>query len=101
LFIAPHITPVVIELLSTPRVRVVVVTFAPQPHITHIFRVLDLAQFGVAKRRGQYQLRLENDVGRARFIKKMDHDHDFRVTMTITESNIWGISGHRAQVFNC
>jgi hypothetical protein len=31
---SPHITRRVIELLSTARVRVVMVPFAPQPHIT-------------------------------------------------------------------
>jgi hypothetical protein len=49
---SPHITPAVIELLSISRLRVVVVTFAPQPHTTHIFQVLDLTLFGVLKRRG-------------------------------------------------
>jgi hypothetical protein len=50
-----HLTPPVIELLSTTRVRVVVVTFAPQPHTTQILQVLDLALFSVLKRRGEHQ----------------------------------------------
>jgi hypothetical protein len=82
----PHISPGVIEFLSTARVRVIVVPFAPQPQTTQIFQVLDLTLFGVLKRRGQYQLALEDDAGSARFIKKMDHD--FRLIMI--EPNIWG-----------
>jgi hypothetical protein len=90
LFTSLHFTPAVIEFLSTGRLRVVVVTVAPQPHTTQIFQVLDLTLFGVLKRRGQYQLPLEDDAGSARFIKKMHHDHDFRMTITMIESNIWG-----------
>jgi hypothetical protein len=45
---SPHLTPVVIDLLSNARVRIV--TFAP--HTTQIFQVLDLVLFGVLKRRG-------------------------------------------------
>jgi hypothetical protein len=83
---SPHITPAVIELLSTARMRVVVVTFAP--HTTQLFQVLDLTLFGVLKRRGQEQLPLEDDAGRARFIRKVYHD--FRMTMMMIEPNIWG-----------
>jgi hypothetical protein len=49
-----------------------------------------LTWFGVLKRRGQYQSRLEDDVGSTRFITKVYHDHDFRITMTMIEPNIWG-----------
>jgi hypothetical protein len=42
---------------------------------------------GFLKRRGQYQLPLEDDAGSARFIRKVDHDHEFRMTMV--EPNIW------------
>jgi hypothetical protein len=52
---SPHISPSVIELLSTASVRVIVATFAPQPHTAQIFQVLDLTLFGFLKRRGQYQ----------------------------------------------
>jgi hypothetical protein len=92
LFTSHHSTPGVIELLSTARVRVVVVTFAPQPHTTQIFQVLDLALFRVLKRRGQYQLPLEDDAGSARFIRKVYHDQDMLMTMTMTmiEPNMWG-----------
>jgi hypothetical protein len=86
LFTSHHSTPGVIELLSTSRARVVVVTFAPQPHTTQIFQVLDFTLFGVLKRRGQYQLPLEDDAANARFIRKMYHD--FRMTMI--DPNIWG-----------
>jgi hypothetical protein len=79
-----HITPRVIELLSTARVRVV--AFAP--HATQIFQVLDLTLFGVLKRRGQYQLPLEEDSGSTRFIRKVHHD--FRMTITMIEPNICG-----------
>jgi hypothetical protein len=79
---SPHLTPAVMELLSSARVRVV--TFAP--HTTQIFQVLDLTLFCVLKRRGQYQLPLGDDAGSARFIRKMYHD--FRMTMI--EPNIWG-----------
>jgi hypothetical protein len=81
---SPHLTPVVIGLLSNACVRVV--TFAP--HTTQIFQVLDLdlALFGVFKRRRQYQLRSGDDTGSARFIKKVYHD--FRSTMT--DINRWG-----------
>jgi hypothetical protein len=85
-----HIPPGVIELLSTARVRVCVVTFAPQPHTTQIFQVLDLTWFAVLKRDGQYQLPLEDDAGSVQFIKKVYHDHAFRMTMTIVKPNIWG-----------
>jgi hypothetical protein len=86
LFTSHHITPAVVELLSTARVRVVLVAFAPRTR--QIFQVFDLTLFGVLKRRGQYQLPFEDDTGSVRFIKKMYHDHDFR--MTIVEPNIWG-----------
>jgi hypothetical protein len=69
-------------------VRVAVATFAPQPHATQIFQVLDLTLFGVLKRRGQYQLPPEDDAGSPRFIWKVYHDHDVRMTMI--EPNIWG-----------
>jgi hypothetical protein len=85
---SPRLTPAVIELLSTARVRVV--TFAPQPHTTHMFQVLDLILFGVLKRRGQDQLPLDDGAGSARFIKKVSHDQDFRMTMT--GPNTWGAS---------
>jgi hypothetical protein len=90
LFTSHHSTQAGIELLSTARVRVVVVTFAAQPHTTQIFQVLDLTVFGVLKRRGQYQSPLEDDAGSARFMKKMYHGHDFRMTRTMIEPNIWG-----------
>jgi hypothetical protein len=69
-------------------VRVRVVTFAP--HTTQIFQVLNLTLFGLPKRRGQYQLPLEDDAGKSRFINKVYHDYDFRITMMIIEPNIWG-----------
>jgi hypothetical protein len=81
---SPHITRAVIELLSTARVRVSLLTFAP--HTTHIFQVLDLTLFGVLTRRGQYQLPLGNDAWRTRFIRKAYHD--FRMIMV--RLNIWG-----------
>jgi hypothetical protein len=58
---SPHITPPVIEYLGTARVRVGVVTFAPQPNTTQIFQVLDFTLFGVVKRGGQSQLPLEDN----------------------------------------
>jgi hypothetical protein len=88
LFISHHITPGVVDLLSTARVRMVLVTFAPQPHTTQIFQVLDLTLSRVLKRPGQYQLLLIDDAGSVRLMKKMYHDHDFQ--MTITGPNIWG-----------
>jgi hypothetical protein len=60
---SPPLTATVIELLSTARVRVVVVPFAPQPDATQIFQVLDLTVFRFLKKRGQYQLPLEDDAG--------------------------------------
>jgi hypothetical protein len=50
---SPHLTSVVIDLLSTAGVRIV--TFAP--HMTQIFQVvdLDLALLRLVKKRGQYQ----------------------------------------------
>jgi hypothetical protein len=77
-----HLTPVVIDLLSTARVRIV--TFAP--NTTQIFQVLDLSLFGVLKRPGQYQLPFGDDTESASFIKKVYHD--FRSTMT--DMNPWG-----------
>jgi hypothetical protein len=85
---SPRITPSVIELLSTARVRVLVVPFAP--HTRQIFHVLDLTLLGILKRRGQDQLPLEDDAENARFIRKAYHNHDFRMTMTMVEPNIWG-----------
>jgi hypothetical protein len=79
---SPHLTPTVIELLTSARVRVV--TFAP--HTTHIFQVLDLALFGVLKRRGQYHLPLDDENKTADFIKRVYHN--FRQTMI--DANIWG-----------
>jgi hypothetical protein len=76
-----HITQAVIELLSTARVCVVMVTFAPQSHTRQIFQVLDFTLFGVLKGRGQSQLPLGDDAGSARFFEKKDHDHDFQMTM--------------------
>jgi hypothetical protein len=73
---SPHLTPVVIDLLS--EVRVKIVTFAP--HTTQLFQALDLSLFGVLKRREQYQLPFGDDAGSARFIKKIYRD--FRSTMT-------------------
>jgi hypothetical protein len=73
---SPQITQGVIELFSPARARVV--TFAPQKPTTQIFQVLDLTLFGVFKRRGQYQLPVEDDAGRTRFIRKVYHGHDFR-----------------------
>jgi hypothetical protein len=67
---SPHLTPVVIDLLSEARVRIV--TFAP--HTTQIFQTLDLSLFGVLKRRGQYQLPFGDDAGSARFSKKRYRD---------------------------
>jgi hypothetical protein len=66
---SPHITRAVLELLSTADVRVV--TFAPQPHTTQIFQVLDLSLFGMSKRHGQSQLRFEDDAGSPWFMSKM------------------------------
>jgi hypothetical protein len=52
----PHITLAVVELLSTARVRVVVVTFAPQPDTIQIFHVLALTLFSVLQEsRGEDQ----------------------------------------------
>jgi hypothetical protein len=86
LFTSPDLIPVVIDLLSQARVRIV--TFAP--HTTQIFQALDLnldlTLFGVLKRRGQHQLPLGDDAGSARFIKKISRD--FRSTMT--DIKIWG-----------
>jgi hypothetical protein len=81
LFTFPHLTPVVIDLLSEARVRIV--TFAP--HITQIVQALDFTLFGGLKRRGQYQLPFGDDIGSAHFIKKVYRD--FQSTMT--DINIW------------
>jgi hypothetical protein len=35
-------------------------------------------------------LPLEDDAGSTRFIRKVYHDHDFRMTMTMIEPDIWG-----------
>jgi hypothetical protein len=79
----PHLTPVVTDLLSEARVRIVI--FAP--HTTQIFQALDLdlTLFGVLKRRGQYQFPFGDDARSARFIKKVSRD--FR--STLTDINIW------------
>jgi hypothetical protein len=82
---SPHITPPVIELLSTARVRVIVATFTPQPQTTQIFQVLDLLLFGVLKRRGPYQLPFEDDFRTAWLTQEMYYD--FRRTMI--QPNIW------------
>jgi hypothetical protein len=79
---SPDFAPVVIDLLSEARVRIV--TFAP--HTTQIFQALNLTLFGVVKRLGQYQLPLGDDAGSSRFIKKGDRD----CSSTVTYINIWG-----------
>jgi hypothetical protein len=79
---SPHLTPVVIDLLSNARVRIV----ASAPYTTQIFQFLDLALFAVLKIRGQYQLPFGDDTRTARFIKKVYHD--FR--STVTDRKIWG-----------
>jgi hypothetical protein len=79
---SPHLTPVVIDLLSEALVWIV--TFAS--HTTQPFQALDLTLFGVLKRRGQNQLPFGDDAGNPRFIKKVYCD--FRSTMT--DINIWG-----------
>jgi hypothetical protein len=71
----PHITPAVIELLPTARARAVTFRW----HTAQIFQVLELTLFGVLKRRSQYQLPLDDDVGSARFMKRTYHD--FWMTM--------------------
>jgi hypothetical protein len=81
---SPLITPAVMELHATAHVGLII--FAPQPHSTQIFQVLDLTLFGFLKRRRQYQLPLEDDSGSAWFITKMYHDFG----MTMSEPNIWG-----------
>jgi transposase len=73
-----HVKDEVLGLLNQARVRIV--TFAP--HTTHLFQILDLALFGMFKRRGQYHLPFENDHGTAAFIQKVYHD--FRATMIDT-----------------
>jgi hypothetical protein len=88
LFTSHYLTPAVIEFLSTVHVRVV--AFARQPLRTQFLQILDLTLFSILKRRAQYQLPLDDDAGTARFIKKMYHDHDFLMTMTMIERNIWG-----------
>jgi hypothetical protein len=79
---SPHVTPVMIELLSEARVEIVTFT----PHTSQIFQALDLTLFGVLKRRGQYELSFGDDAGSARFIKKGYHD----CQSTMTDINIWG-----------
>jgi hypothetical protein len=89
---SPHLSPVVINLLSEARVRIV--TFAP--HTTQIFQALDLGLFGVLKRCGQYQLPFGVDAGSARFIKFIYRD--FRSIMT--DVNIWGAFRGIALIYN-
>jgi hypothetical protein len=88
MFTSHHITPRVIELVSTGRVRLVLATFAPQLHTTQIFQVLELTLFRVLKRRGQYQSPVEDGARSTRFIRKVYNNHDF--PMTMVEPNIWG-----------
>jgi hypothetical protein len=78
---SPHLTPIVIDLLSNARVRIVAFAL----HTTQIFQVLDRAFLGVLKIRGQYQLPFRDETGSACFIKK--GYHDFRSIMT--DINIW------------
>jgi hypothetical protein len=56
-----HVTDDVIRLLTETRVRVI--AFAP--HTTHIFQILDLALFGVLKRRPRYERRLRPTIRRS------------------------------------
>jgi hypothetical protein len=81
---SPHLPPVVIDLLSEARVRII--TFAP--HTAQIFQLLDVILFGVLERGGQYQLPFRDDAGSARFIKKVYRDFQ----STVTYINIWGYS---------
>jgi hypothetical protein len=45
-----------------------------------------------SERTASISITLDNDAGSARFIKKVYHDHDFRMTTTtrMIELNIWG-----------
>jgi hypothetical protein len=78
---SPHLTPVVIDLLSEACVRIV--TFAT--HTTQILQALDFTLFGALKRRGQSQLPFGDDAGRAHFIKKPYHD----LRSTMSDIQIW------------
>jgi hypothetical protein len=71
-----HLIPVVVDLLSTARVRIVI--FAP--YSMQIFQVLGFALFGVFKNDRWDQLPFEHDTGSIRFITKVYRD--FRSTMT-------------------
>jgi hypothetical protein len=73
---SPHLTPIVLDLLSTARVRIVILA----PHTMQIFQVLDLTLFEVFKRRAQYQLPFDDESGSTCFIKKVSHDFRSRIT---------------------
>jgi hypothetical protein len=70
-----HVTDDIIAVLTEPRVRVI--TFTPQT--TQIFQVLDVALFGVLKRRLGYELPFEDEKETVKFIMKVYHD--FKQTM--------------------
>jgi hypothetical protein len=67
---APHLTPVLIDLLSISRVPIA--AFAP--YTSKIFQLLCLTLFGALKRCGQYQLAFQDDAEIAHFIKKVYRD---------------------------
>jgi hypothetical protein len=64
-----------IELLTSAKIGII--SFAP--HTVHIVQMLDLALFGVLKRRGQYGLPFSDEKGTAQFITRVYHD--FQLTM--------------------
>jgi hypothetical protein len=71
----PHMPEELINFLAQARVRVVTVG----PHITKIFRVLDLTLFGVFKHRGHSHLPVETENRTSDFTFKTDKD--FHATM--------------------
>jgi hypothetical protein len=75
------VTDDIIGLLTEARMRVI--TFAP--HTTQISQILDVALFGVLKRRLGYELPFEDDKETVNYIMKVYRD--FRQTMV--EPNIW------------
>jgi hypothetical protein len=60
----------VIRIFTEARVRII--TFAP--HTTQVFQVLDLALFGVLKRRPRYEVPCEHDKATVKFIMKVYPD---------------------------
>jgi hypothetical protein len=75
-----HITPELIDLLTSARLKVGTCS----PHTTDILQVLDLTLFGILKREGQYSLLFDEPARTITFVYNLD----IQMANTVTPPNI-------------